>query len=100
AFFTVNKRRIFAWRSLVSAIVLVLLLIPIRRYDFRSGLPFNLEIYRMLLFAAGGLWVASLLIDPRVRLRKSIMDLPLAVLALLYLTSVAISGSRLDQPGL
>ena len=100
AFLAVNQRRIFAWRSIVSTIILVLLLIPIRRYDFRSGLPFNLEIYRMLLFVAGGLWVASLLTDRRVRLRKSIMDLPLAVLALVYLASIAASGSRLDQPGL
>ena len=31
------------------------LLIPIRRYNFVSGLPFNLEIYRLLIFVVGAL---------------------------------------------
>jgi len=100
ALVALNQRRILSWRSVVSAIILALIFIPIRRYDFRSGLPFNLEIYRILLFAAAGLWVTALLIDPRVRFRKSLMDVPLATLALVYLTSIAVSGSRLDQPGL
>lgn len=95
-----NHRRVFAWRSILGAIVLVLLLIPIRRYEFQSGLPFNLEIYRMLLFAAGGLWIASLLIDPKVRFHRSIMDVPFAILGLVYLASIAASDTRLNQPGL
>ena len=99
-FLAANQRRIFAWRSMVSTIVLVLLLIPIRRYEFTAGLPFNLEIYRLLLFAAGGLWVTALLIDPRVRFRNSLMDTPLAVLALVYFASIASCGDRLLQPGL
>jgi len=95
-----THRRLLAWRSLVGLIVVVLLLIPIRRYQFASGLPFNLELYRMLLFLVGGLWLASLLIDPQTRLRRSIMDIPFAILALVYLASIVASGTRLDQPGL
>ena len=95
-----NQRRLFAWHTMLATIVLVLLLIPIRRYSFVSGLPFNLEIYRLLLFVAGALWVAALLIDPAVRFRRSIMDLPFAVLGFVYLASLAACGSRLSQPGL
>lgn len=95
-----SHRRLLAWRSMVALIVLVLLLIPIRRYQLASGLAFNLEIYRMLLFCVGGLWLASLLIDPHIHFRKSIMDAPFAILGLVYLASIAACGTRLNQPGL
>jgi len=100
AVLAVNQRRIFAWRSLVSTIVLVFLLLPIRKYELQSGLPFNLEIYRALLFAAGALWIASLLIDRRVRLQRSIIDVPIVVLGFVYLTSLAVARARLAEPGL
>jgi hypothetical protein len=95
-----THRRLLAWRSMVALIVLVLCLIPIRRYQVASGLAFNLEIYRMLLFCVGGLWLASLLIDPHIRFRKSIMDAPFAILGLVYLASIVACGTRLNQPGL
>ncbi len=95
-----SHRTLLAWRSMLGLIVLVLLLIPIRRYELASGLPFNLELYRMLLFLTGGLWLASLLIDPRIRFRKSIMDVPLAILGFVYLASIVACGARLDLPGL
>jgi O-antigen ligase len=95
-----NQRRLFAWQNMLATIVLVLLLIPIRRYSFVSGLPFNLEIYRLLLFVVGALWVAALLIDRAVRFRRSIMDLPFALLGFVYLASLVACGSRLNQPGL
>jgi O-antigen ligase len=100
AFVVANQRRLFAWPTMLATIVLVLLLIPIRRYNFVSGLPFNLEIYRLLLFVVGALWVAALLIDPAVRFRRSIIDIPFAVLGFVYLASLVASGSRLNQPGL
>src|ERR1700751_123928 len=52
-----SQRKLLPWGSMLALIELVLLLIPIRRYEFASGLPFNLEIYRMLLFAIGGVWL-------------------------------------------
>ena len=100
AFVVANQRRLFAWHTMLATIVLVVLLIPIRRYSFVSGLPFNLEIYRLLIFVAGALWLASLLIDPAVRFRRSIMDFPFVLLGFVYLASLAACGSRLSQPGL
>ncbi len=100
AFVIANQRRLFAWHTMLATIILVLFLIPIRRYAFVSGLPFNLEIYRLLIFLAGGLWVGSLLIDPAVRFRRSVMDFPFAVLGFVYLASLAACGSRLGQAGL
>jgi hypothetical protein len=95
-----NQRRLFAWQTLVTTVILVLLLIPIRRYSFISGLPFNLEIYRLLLFILAAIWVASLLIDPAVRLRRSILDFPFLLLGFVYLLSLVACGSRLSEPGL
>ena len=96
----VGHRKVLGWRSMPALIVLILLLIPIRRYEFASGLPFNLELYRMALFFFGGLWLASLLVEPDIRLGKSIMDVPFAILGFVYLASIAGCGTRLDQPGL
>lgn len=100
AFVVVNHRQVFAWRTMISTIVLVLLFLPIRRYEFSTGLPFNLEIYRLVLLLAGAFWLTSLAIDPSFRFQRSILDVPLAMLALIYLASIAASGNRLNQAGL
>jgi len=98
--FALSHRKLLAWESMLGLILLVLLFIPIRRYEFASGVPFNLEIYRMLLFVIGGVWLAALLVDPRVQFRRSIMDIPFVILGFVYLASIAFCDTRLDQPGL
>ena len=57
--------------------------IPIRRYTLPGALPFQLEPYRLLVALIAALWFASLLIDPRVRLRRTMLDGPLIAGALL-----------------
>ena len=65
---------------LLTALVVVIMFIPIRRYVMPFQLPFQLEPYRiavlMILFA----WIASLLVDPRVRLRRSGLETVLGTL--------------------
>ena len=95
-----GHRVLFAWRTMLGSIVLVLLFVPIRQYQLPSALPFNVELYRLLLFAAVMLWLSALLMDPRVRLARSALDPALGTLILVYLASIVASGNRLDQPGL
>ncbi|NUR76031.1 MAG: O-antigen ligase family protein [Thermoleophilia bacterium] len=96
---TTGYRRLLRWESLLTGLVLVVLFIPIRRYTLPGGLPFQLEPYRVLtIFIAGG-WVCSLLADPRVRLRKTGMDVQLGLIAFSMLVSDAVNGGRIQQLG-
>ncbi len=92
-------RTLLRWHVLLVTLALVVLFIPIRRYTLPGGLPFQLEPYRLLTaFVAGG-WVASLLVDPRVRLRRTTFELPLALIALSMLLSDALNGARIHELG-
>ena len=67
-------RELLQWRSLVGLILLVVLFVPIGRYALPGNLPFNLELYRLVVALVVVVWLASLLIDPRVRLRRTYFD--------------------------
>lgn len=83
----VAYRTLLAWRSQVALIVLVIFFIPIKRYVLPTSLPFNLEPYRLLVGLVFVAWLSSLLVDRRVRLRKSDFDGPV----LLYLLCIVLS---------
>lgn len=83
----VAYRFILAWRSLVAGIALVILFVPIKRYVLPGGLPFQLEPYRLVVFLVCLIWATSLLIDTRVRIRRTVFDTPLIA----YLTAIAAS---------
>ena len=81
-----SYRRFLAWRSLVGLVVAVILFIPIKRYLLPASLPFQLEPYRIIVFFVIAAWLATLLIDPRVRLRGTPFDGPILgyVLAIVF----------------
>jgi hypothetical protein len=86
-------RMLLAWRSLLMLVVVVMLFIPVKRYTLPTDLPFELEPYRLVVAFVIALWLTSLLIDPRVSLRRSIIRGPLLVYV------VAIAGSILANLG-
>ncbi len=79
-------RPLTRWQTMLSIFVLCIIFIPIRRYTM-GGVGVQLEPYRivaaLLIFA----WVTSLLIDPRVRTRKSGLGGPLLLLLLAVVAS-------------
>jgi hypothetical protein len=92
-------RTLLRWETLLTGLVLVVLFIPIRRYTLPGGLPFQLEPYRLLtVFIATG-WIASLLADPRVRLRKTGLELQFGLIVLSMLLSDAVNGARIHDLG-
>ena len=73
-------RSLLQWRALLASMTLIILFVPIRSYSLPASLPFNLEPYRLVVALVVGLWLASSLVDPRVRLRRGgLIDRPLAV---------------------
>lgn len=93
------SRTLLAWPSLLGALILVILFIPIRRYAMPGNLPFELEPYRLLVaFVAAG-WLSSLLVDRRTCLRRGVFGLPLFAIAAGILASVIINGDRIHELG-
>ena len=88
---------LFRWRSLMTLILLVILFIPIKRYSLPASLPINLEPYRLVVFFVALGWVTSLLIDPRVRFRKTPIDAPLILFAFIALISDIANKTRVNS---
>jgi hypothetical protein len=90
-------RTLLKWQSLLIFTFLVILFIPIKRYELPGNLPFDLEPYRVSVILIMGAWITSLLIDPRVRLRASGIEAPLALIWFSSLGSVLVNGPRIDS---
>ena len=86
-------RVLLRWNVLLALTILVILFVPIKRYALPGNLPFDLELYRLVVAAVIVAWVTSLLIDPRVRLRSSGFEGPV------LLVLVASTASLLANPG-
>jgi hypothetical protein len=91
---------LLAWQTQVAALVAVVMFIPIRRYTLPASLPFQLEPYRLLVALIAALWVTSLLIDSRVRLRRTGLEGPLAAVMLAMFCSVVPNAGRISELGL
>jgi polysaccharide biosynthesis protein PslJ len=86
--------RTVPWRFLLCAFVLVIAFIPIRRYTFPTGLPFELEPYRVLVAVLLAGWIGSLLVDRASRLRRVGFEGPIALVGVAALASVLLNTSR------
>ena len=91
------RTAVVPWEYLIGTVILVVLFIPIKRYKFVVDLPFDLELYRMILALVIGLWVLALLVDRRVRLRGSFLDKPLALFLIAILGSIFTNLPRLVE---
>jgi polysaccharide biosynthesis protein PslJ len=91
----VGYRTLLRWDALLMGLVLVILLIPIR-YQLPGELPFDLEPYRLVVALVLVAWLTSLLIDPRVRLRKTPLDWPLALVICAVFASVVSNPARVN----
>lgn len=91
---------LLTWKTQITALILVVMFIPIRRYTLPGALPFQLEPYRLLVALMAALWFASLLIDRRIRIRRTMLDGPLLASLLVLLCSIAPNTAMISQQGL
>jgi hypothetical protein len=81
------------WSWLVYGLAAVDLLIPEDdRYTLRGSVGFQLEPYRVVLMVMLIGWLAALMVDPRVRARRTNLDGPLALIC------IAVVGSEVFNP--
>jgi hypothetical protein len=91
----VARRALFQWQTLLSLLLVVILFIPIQRYKLPGHLPFDLEPYRLLVAFVLVAWTASLLIDRRVKLRRSGLEAPIGLIAVATLGSIVANSGRI-----
>ncbi len=88
------------WHVMVSAIILVILLVPIARYSLPITLPFQLEPYRLVVLLVAVVWIASLLAEPDViRLPRTGLVGPLLAIGLVLACSVAVNLETIHARG-
>src|SRR5688500_7489304 len=93
-------RTLLAWQTLVGVLILLVLLVPARRFTLIGVASFELEPYRaFVLFLAAG-WIAALLVDPRVRLRRTGLDKPIVAIAVTALASVVLNTGAIAAQAL
>jgi polysaccharide biosynthesis protein PslJ len=90
-------KTLLAWHSLVGMILVVVLFVPIGRYALPGSLPFNLEMYRLVVGLVVLVWIASLLIDSRVKLCRTAFDVPLLLIGACVLASDVVNPGRVDS---
>jgi polysaccharide biosynthesis protein PslJ len=94
-----THRALFRWHSLVGLILAVVLFVPIGRYALPGSLPFHLELYRVVVALVVATWLASLLVDERIRWRSTPLDRPLLSLLACILLSELTNPGRVNQYG-
>jgi O-antigen ligase len=92
-------RRLLTWRNLFLTLLIVILFVPIRRYTLSGSAGFQLEPYRLLIFLIVPLWLTSLLIDRRVRLRGIGFGAPVFAIVVVTIASIVVNTSRIHNLG-
>lgn len=96
----VPHRSFLRWQVLLAGLVLVILFIPIKRYELPGAVPFDLEPYRIavILIAAG--WLAALLVDQRIRVVATGFEGPVAAIVATAVGSIAVNQTRILELGI
>jgi hypothetical protein len=90
---------ILRWPAVIGLLISIMLFIPIGRYSIPVDLPFGLELYRVAVAVILALWAAALLVDPRVRLRRSPFQVPLLIIVCATFGSLAVNVGRVAPLG-
>jgi hypothetical protein len=90
------QRVLLAWQTMFAAILLVIIFIPIRRYNVAGGLPIELEPYRIVIGLVFACWFSALAVDPAVRWRRTGLEGPLGALLVVMLLSMAANVDRVN----
>src|ERR687887_61775 len=91
--------QVLQWRMLLAAIIGIILFVPIRRYMLPGHLPFNFELYRIVVALVLAGWLVALLVDRRVRLAHSVFDRLIALLVGGVLLSDVLNPGRVNSVG-
>jgi hypothetical protein len=93
-------KQLLSWRWLLGGLFLMILFIPVRRYTLGgSNGSFQLEPYRLLVMFILLAWGLTLLADRRMRVRRTGLEGPLALIAFATLASVGVNITSIEGMG-
>jgi hypothetical protein len=90
------QNALLSWQTMLGAILLVIVFIPIRRYTIAGGGPVQLEPYRVLIALVFGCWFLALAADPNVKWRATGYGAPITVLWIAILVSLVLNFGRVN----
>ncbi len=95
------RAAVFSWPGAALALVVVICLVPARRYTLPVSLPFAAEPYRILVLVLLAIVVGALLLDPAFRWRRLEFAGPVGVFfaTQLDLDRRQRAGTRRRRPG-
>jgi O-antigen ligase len=95
------QQTLLSWRTLLTVLVLMILLIPIRTYTlpFQVSGNFKLEPYRAFVAVIVFAWAFSLLADPRVRARASGLEWVFLLIGVSTFASVVVNIGSIQALG-
>lgn len=93
-------RYLLAWPTMLGALLVVILFLPIRRYAISANLPIDLEPYRLVVAAVLMVWVLALLTDPATNWRRTGLDGPVIGFLVVVLLSVAFNIGHVSALGI
>jgi O-Antigen ligase len=82
------------WPSIVGVLLAIILFIPVGRYSIPLNLPFGMELYRLAVAVVLAIWAGALLVDSKVRLRRSPFDVAIVIVIAATFGSIALNLSR------
>jgi hypothetical protein len=90
---------VLSWPTALVVLVFAVWFVPIRKFALPVDLPFDLEVYRLLVLLIGFLWTVALLTG-RVGFRAGGQGRPLAVLAASATLALITNIGRIGELGL
>jgi len=94
------RAAVFSWPGAALALVVVVALVPARRYTLPVSLPFAAEPYRIVVLLLLAMVIGALLLDPAFRWRRLEFGGPVAFFFATQLVSIAINVPGLVEAGL
>jgi O-antigen ligase len=92
-----THRWLFSWHILIATTLLVVLFIPIKRYQLPGNFPLDIEAYRIVVAFVITAWVLALIADPRVKLRRTGLEWPIGLFAVACIASIVVNWERVRE---
>jgi polysaccharide biosynthesis protein PslJ len=89
-----GRRVLLGWTTLLGLLLVILLMVPMKRYAIGGGFPFQLEPYRLAIALLFSVWIAAVMVDPETRARRTGLEPPLTLMGIAIVASLATNVGR------
>lgn len=84
------------WTGIAKVMIAALLLVPSEIYRLPVTLPFDLDVYRVVIIIVLVIWATALMLEPEIKFRATPFDLMIAFLMLSVFLSLLVNLSSYE----